>query len=536
MTLLVHGDTLHYGFNYDDYYFMRPHSREQVVASFHGPWDDTGVMVKFYRPLTVAFSAARFELLGFNAVAHHTVSLALFGCAALLVAWLVERCTARAIAAMVATAVFIAHPAMPYSLVAWITNQMHLLQILVVLLAVVWWDAVRVRGLGWWLPLFVFAAASLMIKEDGIALLPIVVAVHETRRRTVERDLPPVRWTFVALSILLLAGFMVFRTQVLGELGGYGRPTAAAAWRNVWTTLHGLYRLVPADREWQPAASFFATWLPLVAVAVWRWITPAARFCLASGAAIALISALPLIFAAKPEQVYLPAFGLSLVLAGAAVGLLDAAARTQWPRAAGLVAGVVLAAALTTFALVSRDITRDFEPFGPIVLSNDQLALTWGVVPAELKDYLMAKREPGARERLSSNPLDVLSIVTFHGHGRDRTSDGIPYVWMDGTWLELYVRGDAHHVTIPVRHEIGAFREPARVRIYADGRAVDDMLLSTSEWRHSSIALLDSDTPRLNRMHRIRITIDTAWRPTEVIPGSMDGRLLGLQVGTPTIR
>ena len=75
MAVLVHGETLRYGFNYDDYYFMRPALPEQVLATFYGPWDDTGVMVKFYRPLTVAFSAARFQLFGLNAVVHHTASL-----------------------------------------------------------------------------------------------------------------------------------------------------------------------------------------------------------------------------------------------------------------------------------------------------------------------------------------------------------------------------------------------------------------------------------------------------------------------------
>ena len=100
VTWLVHRETLHYGFEYDDYYFLRPHTLAEVLATFHGPWDVGGVMVKFYRPLTVVLHAIRFELFGLNAPAHHAVSLTLFAVAASLVGWLAYRLTGRAIAAV----------------------------------------------------------------------------------------------------------------------------------------------------------------------------------------------------------------------------------------------------------------------------------------------------------------------------------------------------------------------------------------------------------------------------------------------------
>ena len=536
LVVLIHGQTLRYGFNYDDYYFLRPHSRDQILDSFHGSWDTTGVMVPFYRPLTVAFSAARFEIFGLNAVAHHALSIAAFALAALLTGWIVYRCSARPIAGLLAGTFFIAHPAMPYSLVAWMTNQMHLLQVLVFLSAFAWWDAVRTRGLRWWLPLLLLAIVSLMIKEDGVVLLPAIVAAHVIRRRTIQPGLPPVRWTFVAAAALLLVGFVAFRAYVLEGLGGYGPPSLERGWRNVSRTLADTYRLVPADREWQPAASLFTTWLPLLALVAWRWISGGARFLMLFGAAIAILSAGPLIFATKPEQIYLVALGLALVLAGAAVGTLDLSARAPRSGAFRLLTGLVLAAGIATLAIVSRSISRDFEPFGPIVLANDEIVRTWGVVPLEVKDYLIRKRAPGAADRVSSNPVDELSTTIFHSHGPDASREGIPYTWMDGTWLEIHLHAKARHVTIPLRHEIGAFREPARVRIYANHRRVDDLVLTTSDWRHSSIALLPDDTSRLSRMHRIRIVLEKAWRPMEIIPGSNDGRVLGLQVGTPIVR
>jgi hypothetical protein len=132
-TLLLYRETLAYGFDYDDYYFLRPHSRSEVLATFTGSWDRSGIMVPFYRPLTIVFHALRFELFGLDPTLHHASSLTLFALTAVLVAWFVFRLTARAWAAVIAMLFFVCHPAMPYSLMAWITNQMHLLQILTVL-------------------------------------------------------------------------------------------------------------------------------------------------------------------------------------------------------------------------------------------------------------------------------------------------------------------------------------------------------------------------------------------------------------------
>jgi hypothetical protein len=535
-TFSVHRPTLHYGFNYDDYHFIRPYTRAEVLASFHGPWDLREVMVPFYRPLTIAFHALRFELFGLNSTAHHAMSLALFALAAVLVAWLVFRFTARSAAAAIATAIFVAHPAMPYSLVAWVTNQMHLLQILVVLGTLLWWDAVRSRGLAAWLPLLLFGATSFLIKEDGVMLLPAIVMLHAIRRRVSERDLRPVPWAFAALALLLVALLVTVRFQALEGLGGYGRPTADVAWRRVWGALYGVFRLVPADRAWQGLASSFATILPLIAVVAWRWISPAARYCLASGAVVAVVFALPFVFAAKAEQVYLIGLGASLALTGASAGLLDLAGRIRWSDAASLMVGGVVAVGLASFVAVTRDISRDFEPFGPIVLSHDDIVRTWWSVPPELRDYVTRKRGPGAAGRMSPNPLDEVSHASFGFLGPELSPAGVPYLWMNGPRVEIQVAAHARLVVIPVRHQIEALREPTRARIEADGRPVEDLLFDNSEWHMVHAALRPGDATRIGRMHRIRITIDHAWVPAKVIPGSTDGRVLGLQIGTLQIR
>src|SRR5262249_59850488 len=107
LTAALYRDTLRDGFYYDDYHFVRPHALTEVVHAFRGPWDATGIEVPFYRPLTVAYFALRFEALGYNAVAYHALSLSLFALAAALIATFVYAATTRdLLAALAPVAVF----------------------------------------------------------------------------------------------------------------------------------------------------------------------------------------------------------------------------------------------------------------------------------------------------------------------------------------------------------------------------------------------------------------------------------------------
>jgi hypothetical protein len=152
LVLATHGATRHYGFNYDDYHFVRPHSLAEVASTFSGIWDSTGIEVKFYRPLTVVLFAVRFYFFGLNADAYHTLSLVMFGLAAVMLGLLARAFLGSTAGGAFAIAAFALHPAMPYAAVAWVTNQMHLLQMLVVFTALLWWCFVRRRSVAWWAP------------------------------------------------------------------------------------------------------------------------------------------------------------------------------------------------------------------------------------------------------------------------------------------------------------------------------------------------------------------------------------------------
>jgi hypothetical protein len=526
-TCLLHSRTLGYGFDYDDYHFVRPYSRAEIAAAFQGPWDASGIELPYYRPLTIAFFAARFELLGVNAAGHHGLSLVLFAAFVFLTAWFAYRLSARAAGAFLVLLFLAAHPATPYSLVAWITNQMHLLQALIVLLAFCWWDGVRRRSAGWWMPLLLLAVAAFLVKEDGVMLLPCVAVLHETRRRFVEHDLPRMPRTFAVLALLAIVALLFVRGEALAGATSRRVPTAAVAVGNYVAGLQRVFCLAPADRPWQGVASWFAMALPLTALLVWRRAAAGSRALLVSGACIALLFNLPFVFVTKAEQLHLVALGAGLVLAASVLSLLDAA-RSAAARMA-VIAGA--AAGIAVFAVVTLDITRDFEPFGAIVLSHDDIVRGWAAVPAEIRAYLASKREPGSGPRVSSNPAAALDRITFGTHGTETGRDGVSYRWMSGCRTDILVAPHVRTVTIPLRHAIEVFRDPVHVTIRVDGRTVDRMELTTPDWRVSQAPVGLLHVPWLGGMHRVAIRIDRTWKPSDVIPGSTDGRVLGLQIG-----
>ena len=121
--------------------------------------------------------------------------------------------------------------------------------------------------------------------------------------------------------------------------------------------------------------------------------------------------------------------------------------------------------------------------------------------------------------------------------GARRRPDGVGYMWMFGT-----ARRDSRARERAQRHDPAA--PPDRVvprtgarphrRRRPSGRRPRARHIRSGGCRRCPCA--PADVPRWSGMHRIRITIDHAWRPSEVIPGSTDERVLGLQIGELTVR
>jgi hypothetical protein len=49
LNVFLFQHTIGYGLDYDDYYFVRPYTLAQLAETFRGSWDDSGIMVPFYR-------------------------------------------------------------------------------------------------------------------------------------------------------------------------------------------------------------------------------------------------------------------------------------------------------------------------------------------------------------------------------------------------------------------------------------------------------------------------------------------------------
>ena len=524
LTSILYGVTVGYGFHYDDYHFVRPYTLHEVADTFHGPWDKSRIETAYYRPLTIALYALRFAVLGLNARANHVLSLAMFAAAATLFAVFVGRVAASRLAALLGAAAFVVHPGMPYSAVAWVTNQMHLAELLVVLAAFAWWFEVRRRPAAWWAPLLVLQAAAFLIKEDGVMLIPAILVLHFLRMLIAERDLPHPPWSFAVAAAAVGGGLLLVRATALQDVASHRLPSFDQAWNNWARGLTGAYRLVPAKRPWQPAASWFVTVIPIAALARWRQLSRDIRFTLAAGGATGVLFVLPFAFIIKAEQLHLVVTGAAMLLAAAAAGLILS---YRLPVLRMLLVAAT-AAGLAAMTVVTRDITRDFEPFGPIELHTDDLVKGWVAVPVELREYLAAKPE----KHPDPDPSRALPMVAFGLHGRETSPDGVPLRWMAGPTVDLFSRRGTRMVSIPVRHERGAFGEPAHLVITADGARVVDVMLDDGRWRRFDVPLRQRATLGLAGTHRIRIVLDHAWVPAKVIPGSNDGRTLGLQIGT----
>ena len=531
LTAAQYWPSLGYGFYYDDYHFIHPYSAAELARVFHGPWDAAGIEVAFYRPLTICFYAARFALLGVNAEAYHILSLLLFAFAAMLLGLFAAR-TDRATTGVAACAMFTIHPGVPYSAVAWVTNQMHLLDLIVVLTGLHWWFSIRRKAAAWWLPLIVLQVIALMVKEDGVMLIPAVIVLHTARKYLVERDLAQVPVTFVLTAALGIGGLLLFRSSALHGIRAYRWPSFGRAWQNLTRGLIGVFRLVPATRPYQLAASWFVTLLPVAALLGWRKTTPSTRFAIVAGLVLAVLFDLPFVFVVKAEQLHLVVAGASLFLAACGVALIG----LMPTRVMRLAAGAAILAGMALMASVARNILRDFEPFGPMVIGHDSIVRDWAAVTMDLRDYLTAKSEPGAAARLSANPAADLEIVRFGFHGPERRPDGETIRWMSQPTADLFVRAGARSIAIGLRHEAGAFREPAQVTILANGRVLDRLTLSDGAPKQSVVVLRREAVSALSRMHHVQIRIDHIWVPAEIIPGSGDRRPLGLQVGPIDVR
>lgn len=527
LTGAVYHQTVGYGFNYDDYHFVRPYQLAEVRGAFAGTWDQTHIEVPFYRPLTVVLFAARFRLFGFHAAPYHWASLVLFALLATLAGLLLARVTGgQKSYAILATAIVSVHPAMVNSLVAWVTNQMHLAEALLVLAAYLAWFSVRRAGPAAWWRVAIPAFAALFVKEDAVMLPISILFLHVLYRRLVDRSLPPPPRWFVVASLVVPALFAGLRYEVLGGLGGYGRPTPETAMSRIRTTIWSTLFQSSGHRPIQRFITIVLAFvLPLgVIVALVRG--GFARFVVLAGAAILLCFSLPFAFATKSQQVHLAALATCLLLTGAIAAIAAAVPRRvprfcYWTGVAGLI--VVLAS-------VSHSAVTGFAPDAPYTLYTDGLVQGWAAVPEEIKAMLAQKRPGGPRL-----DVDDLESIVCGLSGTERDASGHPYRW-SGDSFEIFTRASRGTITFRMRTLIipRVGRNRVGVNVDAAGFSRRPFVLADDGWKTVSVPFsrrwfVPAGAPT------IRVVVDPTFEPAKVLNTS-DRRTLGVQVSDLQVR
>ena len=524
-TLAVYGRTVSYGFSYDDYHFVRPYSSAELLGTWSGSWDPTGIESPFYRPLTTAFIALRFEAFGINAAAYRWLTLVMFALAAALCGLLVARVTGSTWTASLATVWFCAHPSFAYSLAGWAMHQMHLAEMILVLGALLWWWHCKSRPVLWWSPLLLLQAAVMLVKEDGAMLLPAIWGVHLLYRFMVDRDVPYPPLAFVTAGIALSVGLFVLRRESLGGLGGYGVPEWDGMARNFTVGLERVFFQVPARRPWQPFVSRAVVVLPLLAAwPLTRALNRRFAFLGAAGLSMAVLFNVPFVFVSKPEQYHLVALGACLLLiasAGALAGLAPSRAARVCVQGAAFVLTVAL-------ARVAVHAVSDFAPCSARTLSTNAIVRGWGAVPAEIRESLPTESQACNPE--SANPAD-LPVVVFGAWGVE-DDNGVPARWTSGRVTILARRGTTS-VFVPLRAVLGPMGgNPARVGAVANGRLLWELELHDERWRCAQVPLRPHPGSWLTRSNRAELRVSPTWIPARVLRGSSDTRELGIRLGT----
>src|SRR4051812_2364598 len=85
LAVVLFARTLRFGLIQDDYVFARHWSWSEVFGTFHGPFEPTGFVEKYFRPLAGVSFALEWNLWGATLWGYHITNVALHAIAAVCV-------------------------------------------------------------------------------------------------------------------------------------------------------------------------------------------------------------------------------------------------------------------------------------------------------------------------------------------------------------------------------------------------------------------------------------------------------------------
>lgn len=175
--------SLRYPWHADDLHLVRTFSTEQLQQVWHSNWDIDGIESVGYRPLTVLFNHGRTRLFGEAVAAHRMFLIAMFAGYLVLIGLVARRFGMTRSAMTLAGVVMLCAKYSSYHFV-WISDGVHLAQGVLftfAALAILRW--VESRASGWLVASVLAFLASVLVREDSLAVLPVLIALAVAHTR-----------------------------------------------------------------------------------------------------------------------------------------------------------------------------------------------------------------------------------------------------------------------------------------------------------------------------------------------------------------
>lgn len=335
---------------YDDLHLLRPFTVEERSQTWRGSWDPDGIEHPGLRPLTLLFNEARYRLFGESVAAHRVLLVALFALYASLLAGLAIELGAPAAGAIGAGLLLLCSRYSVYHYV-WLTDGNHPFQGTLFALAAL----ALLHGLrrGSWPRLalsLVSFAAVLLVREDGLALAPVLLLFAFAAAPSSRRPLLGFSAALVALSL----AFFLYRMLAVPGAPGPGLDVKSF----LVAAVRSLNLVGP---EWFDGASRALAWTwtaaPVVAGAglvARRRVARGHRAWLFLTAAI--VACAPALTFRRDDMLFFPASFAALFYGTA----LPAIARDR--RALRAAAVALLASGVVGGAYTSRAFALNFHP------------------------------------------------------------------------------------------------------------------------------------------------------------------------------
>ena len=295
--------TLGYGFVYDDFAFARPWSWRELLSTFAGSWDPSGLSTEYFRPVTSATLALDYGIWGAWPPGFHLTNLVLHA----LLGWLVLRLLSllglSPLASLCGALAWCAHP-LGACAVSWANQRTDGLVALFYVGALTLLLSTEARLVGAML-LYVLALGS---KELAVTW-PLAAAL--TLRPLGPSEPRPERWRAIRVAALLTLAYLafwisLFPRRVLGRVEE-AQVEASLLPSEGWKVFPAFFATVFAPTDyaswWQmPVAGMAPPWLaaglllPLLAWAATRrcGICDSSRL-VALGASWPVVTALPML-------------------------------------------------------------------------------------------------------------------------------------------------------------------------------------------------------------------------------------------------